>query len=147
MAGTNPLVPQGTLNRALAAVAVIDSPELNVSAFNTGVNAISIAFEGEASAYLGTLTGAVASPNPYQIATITMHLLKSQPLSFLWELQRQTNSAIGDVSAVSDSTILQEYYLSNCVIRNVAELSFAGTDPGYVITIQGTYPINGEMFN
>lgn len=145
---SNPLVSQGLLNKLSGTVQVVDFPQLNAISSNLGDDGISLAFEGEASGYFGTMTGAVPSPNPYQMATATIHLLKTQSLSNLWERQRLNNTTIGDIVITTDArSTLNSYTLSNCTIKNVNELSFAGKEPGYVVTVGGTYFINGDLFS
>lgn len=143
----NPLVAQGVLNKLRGSVLLIDNPQLNVTASFLGAEGISLSFEGEASGYFGTMTGAVPSPNPYQIVTATLHLLKTQAMSNAWEQQRQTNTTIGDLTVTTDSITLDSYDLTNCTIKDVNELSFAGTTPEYVVVVQGTYLINGTLFD
>ena len=147
MPGTNPFVPQGVLNKLRASAQFIDNPDLNVIQSNLGVEGISLAFEGEASGYIATMTGAVPSPNPYQIATATIRLLKTQALSDAWKLQQETDTTIGDLSITGDAATLSDYYLSNCTIKGVSDLPFNGSTPEYVVTIQGTYYINAALFN
>jgi hypothetical protein len=143
----NPLVNQGVLNKLRGSVSVIDLPQLNATAPYLGEDGITLAFEGDASGYIGTMTGAVPSPNPYQMATVTLHLLKTQDLGNQWKLQQESDTTIGDVVVTTDAATLESYYLSNCTIKGVSELSLAGKDPGYVVTVQGTYYINSGLFN
>lgn len=145
--GTNPLVPQGQLNKIQASASVIDLPDLNVSASFLAAEGISLAFEGEASGYIGTMTGAVPSPNPYQMATAMLHILKTNGIAELWKEQQEDSTSIGDVSIVGDSTTLSDYYLTNCTIKGVGDLPFNGTTPAFVVTIVGTYIINSSLFN
>ena len=143
----NPIVPQGTLNRALTSVSVINFPFLNITSGFFGTKVARISFEGDASDYIGTLTGAVPSPRLYQIITCTMYLNKSQALSALWEQQRLTNSIIGPVNVVTDSPVLPPYYMHNCTLQNVSDLDLTGESNDYPVMIKGTYPINGTLFS
>ena len=143
----NPLVPQGTLNKIRAAGLVIDLPELNFSASYLAPEGITLSFEGDASAYLPTMTGAVPSPNPYMMANIQARLLKTQALSNAWKTQMEADTSIGDVSLVTDASTLSNYYLSNCTLLNVQELSFAGSSPDFVINIRGIYYVNSSLFS
>ena len=143
----NQLTPLGTLNKLRGAVSVVDLPGLNVIQGNLGADGISISFEGEASGYLPQMTGSVPSPNPYQVATVTIHLLKTQTLSSLWRAQMELDTSIGDVSVVTDAVTLPDYDLVNCTIRGVGELNFAGSTADYGIVIQGTYYINSNLFS
>lgn len=145
----NPLVFQGVLNKLVASALIIDFPQLNVTSSYLADDGISLAFEGEASAYLPTMTGAVPSPNPFQVATATIHLLKSQSLSDLWKTQMEANTTIGDVSITPDvqtGSGLSQYYLSNCTIKGVGELPFSGKSPDWTVTVQGTYYLNSSLF-
>lgn len=143
----NPLVAQGVLNKLRGSASVIDHPELNVTAPYLGEEGITLAFEGEASAYLPTMTGAVPSANPYQMVTATLHLLKTQQLGDLWKQQMESDTAIGDMVVKTDAATLSNYPLSNCTIKGVSELSFSGRDAGYVVTVQGVYYLNSSLFN
>lgn len=143
----NPLIPQGTLNLLRSSVSIISFPQLNVTASYLAEGMVSLAFEGEASMYIGTAAGAVPSPNPYQIATCTMHLLRTQPLASAWKLQQETTTTIGDISITGDATTLTSYYLNNCTIKGVAELTFNGKDPTFTVTLQGTYYINNNLWS
>jgi hypothetical protein len=164
----NPNQQQGTLNRVKASVYI---PQINNGALNVlpqflGKEGVSLALEGNASDYIGTMTGAVPSPAPYQIATVTINLLKSQPFSQLYKTQFENNTLIGDITVWPDvgaaapsqltgggtgaggqSYGLQPYSIYNCVLETVREMSFAGESPLYVITIKGYYQVNSQMFN
>jgi len=144
---SNPLVPQGTLNRALTSVSVTNIPALNVTSGFFGTKVARITFDGNTSDYIGTLTGAVPSPRFYQIVTCTMYLNKSQGLSSLWEDQRQIDSSIGDVTIVTDSPTLGGYYLVNCILENVSDLDLTGDSNDYPVTIKGTYYVNASLFS
>lgn len=142
----NPLVNQGTLNRALVSVSVIRFPELNVTTGFFGTKVARITFDGDASDYLATLSGAVPSPRLYQIVSCMMYLNKSQFLASSWEQQRLTNAIIGDVNIVTDSPVLPPYYLLNCTLVNISELDLTGESNDYPVMIKGTYPINSSLF-
>ena len=89
MAGTNPLVSQGSLNRLRASVVWPDNPTLNVTASYLGKEGVSLALDGEATTFINTLVGAVTSPEPYQMITLTIHLLKTQGLASLYKSQQE----------------------------------------------------------
>lgn len=146
MAG-NPQIFQGTLNRLRGSVVVPNFSNLNVTAPFLGRAGISIGFEGETTDALPQMTGTVQSPRPYQMITVTMALLKTQSLAAQWEAQRQTLSVIGDITVTTDTSTLPDYTFNNCAISNVRELSFAGEDAGFVVTIHGYYPINSSLWS
>lgn len=142
----NPLVPQGTLNRALTSVSVINIPSLNVTSGFFGTKVARITFEGDTSDYIGTLTGAVPSPRFYQVITCMMYLNKSQTLAAQWEAQRLTDSSIGDVSIVTDSSTLGTYFMRNCILQNVSELDLTGDSNDYPVMLKGIYSVNSSLF-
>lgn len=76
-----------------------------------------------------------------------MHLLKTQGLANQWKGQLETNTTIGDVSVTTDTVTLDTYYLTNCTIKGVTELTFNGKDAGYAVQVQGIYAINSSLFN
>ena len=146
MAKANQNTPLGTLNKVLATVQVVDFPELNLAVQNLAPEGINLAFEGDASAYLDAMTGAIPSPNLYQKVTITIHALKSQGLSDQWKNQIEDATYLGDVTVTPDTATLSPYYFTNCTIRTTDALDFAGTSQQFTIRLQGTYPINASLF-
>jgi hypothetical protein len=144
---SNPQIPQGVLNRILGSVVVPSFPALNVTASFLGVEMIRLAFDGEATTFINTGTGAVTSGEPYQMVTVTIHLLKTQQLSAQYERQRQTQSVIGDITVRPDvSTGLQPYDFTNCAIQGVRELAFDGKDAGYAVIVRGYQLINNSLW-
>lgn len=146
MAG-NPLIPQGTLNRLRATVIVPDNPSLNVLPSFLGIAGVSLTFADVATRRIRTMAGIVTSPVPYQETTCQINLLKSQNLAQLWETQRQTLSTIGDITVTTDASTLASYLLYNSSIENVAPLSFAGEDAGYVVTVGGYILTNNSLWD
>lgn len=142
----NPTVPQGTLNRVLSSISLADLPGLNITAPFVGRQGMLLSFGGGATTFIPTMTGTVTSLEPYQMATITAHLLKTQSLAAAYENQRQVNSLLGSITARGDAVTLPPYLILNCAIENVRELNFSGEDAGYVLTIQGYYQINSSLF-
>lgn len=138
--------PQGTLNRYFTGITVDGNPLLNVTAPFLARQAIRLSFGGVASTPLPTLTGIVQSPEPFQMATITVALLKTNGLGAQYELQRATNALIGDVVVTGDTQGLPPYTITNCAIENVRELPFDGSDPAFVVVITGAYLINQALY-
>jgi hypothetical protein len=145
----DPRIAQGNLNRIKASIIWLDVPSLNITPPYLGSDGISLAFDGEATSRIPTMTGIVNSPEPYQAVTITVHMLRTQQLAQLYEDRRQTNTLIGDGTLRPDVQAggLQPYSLLNMSIANVAELSMAGRDPGYRVTLGGYYIINSNLWD
>ena len=143
----NPLVVQGTLNRIIGSVSWVTYPGLNVTAPYLGKDGIRLALEGEATLFIPTMTGTVTSPEPYQMITLTMHLLKTQPLASFYKLQQETTSLLGNGSVVPDTVVLPPYPVTNCAIESVVEQNYSGTDAGWVVKIKGYYIINSNLWN
>jgi hypothetical protein len=142
----NPLIDQGVLNRLRASVVFTNYPAMNVISANLGKEAIRLALEGNATSYLPVMTGAVPSPEPYQICTLTLNLVKSQPISNTYKTQFETTTLIGPAAVRPDAVSLGIYVLSNMVLDNVREMSYSGEDPVYVVTLKGTYQVNAGFF-
>jgi hypothetical protein len=143
----NPLVVQGTLNRILASVVWQNFPALNVTAPFLNREAIRLALDGETTRFLPTLTGAVTSPEPYMMTTITINLLKSQNLASLYKAQMELQSVLGDCVVRPDVTTLTPYDFVNCAIQSVREQAYSGEDAGFAVTIRGYYLINSSLYN
>lgn len=145
MAG-NPLIQQGTLNRLRGSVVFASNQTLNVTAPYLSREAISIAFEGDAGMLIPTLTGGVTSPEPYQMATVTINLVKSQALADVYKQQIESNVNVGDISVIPDSAALSDYQINNCVLKGVRDLTFDGNQAGFVVTLQGIYSVNNNLW-
>jgi len=142
----NPLQPQGQLNRLRANVTIPNFADLAITSPFLGRRGLSIAWQGETTVYLDTMTGAVTSPEPYVKATVTCHLVRSQTLANAWKLQLESATLLGNVTVRPDSTTLSPWNLVNCALQRVADMSLAGDDPEYQITIGGLYYINQSLF-
>lgn len=143
----NPNVPQGTINRLLAALVIPSFPSLNITASYLGKEGLRIALEDPSVEYIRTLTGAATSPQPFKLARITANLLKSQPLAGLYRAQEQQNSLLGDgLTLYADSAVFPVYILNNCSIMNVPGVDFSGKDADYNVELMGIYPINNFLF-
>lgn len=142
----NPLVNLGNLNRLLSSVSWVNYSALNVTASFLGREGIKLSFEGEATRTLPQMVGTVLSPEPYQPISLSINLLKTQFLAQQYEAQLNSNSALGPGTVRTDSVTLGPYDLYNCAIANVRELSFAGEDAGYMVTITGYVPRNSGLW-
>ena len=142
----NPQVVQGTLNRLLASVVFANFPQLNVTSSYLAREAVSIAFDGDTSLLIGTLTSAVTSPEPYVYGTVTMHLLRTQSLGNAFKTQVETNTTMGSVTVYPDTTALTPFQLNNCVLQTVQEIPFDGSQASLIIRLRGVYNINASLF-
>jgi hypothetical protein len=142
----NPLVQQGTLNRILGSVVWQNYPALNVTAPFLNREGIRLALDGDATRFLPTLTGAVTSPEPYQMITLTINLLKTQGLAGLYKSQMELATVLGDCVVRPDTKVLPPYDLINCALESVRELAFSGEDAGFSVTVRGYYSINSSLF-
>lgn len=143
----NPQVPQGTLNRLFTTLIIPDFPQLNLTVSLLARPMIRISFGGRTSVPLETATGIVQSPEPFQMATIRAAVLKANNIGNSYERQRKRNSLIGDIVLQGDADTLDPYPIVNCSIENVPEVTFDGTDPGYLVIITGAYQINSDLYN
>ena len=146
MAG-NPQIAQGTLNRIRGSAIFPLFPTLNVTAGFLGKAGIGVALQGETTVFIPTLTGAVTSPEPYQIAMVTLHLLKTQNLAGIYKARMELDARVGDMKVIPDAVGFPSYDLVNCAIASVREMSFAGDDAGFVVSMHGYYQINSDLFN
>jgi hypothetical protein len=143
----NPLVDQGSLNRVVASVSFVNFPSLNVTAPFLGRAAIRLALEGEATAFLPTMTGAVTSPEPYQMITLTMALLKTQALSAAYKAQFEADTRVGDCTVRPDvSSGLPAYGLVNVALEAVEGLDFSGANADFTVRCRGYYLTNSFLF-
>jgi len=143
----NPLQDQGTLNRIRGSLVLAAFPTLNVTAAFLGKAGISLALQGESTLFIPTMTGAVTSPEPYMIANLTVHLLKTQQLAVLYKQRMELDARLGQMQLIPDASNFQNYDFFNTAIASVREMSMAGDDPGFVVSIHGYYNVNSTMWN
>lgn len=143
----NPLIPQGFLNRVRGSMTVTDNPALNVTASYLGKDGISLRPDGAATDIIATMTGTIGSQAPYQQATVTVHLLKTQALAVSYQNQFINDTALGEVVVTPDATPFNAITLHNCYLVNFNELTFSGADAGYVVTITGYLITNNKMWD
>ena len=142
----NPFVSQGVLNRLLGNVVFAQWPALNVTAPYLGKGAISFAFEGDASQLIGTMTGAVPSPEPYVFGTATIHLVRSQGLANTFKEQLLFNTLLGSVTVYPDTTAMDPIDIESCVLQSIEQVTFDGAQAEFVVKIRGVYSISSYMF-
>lgn len=143
---SNPMIPVGVLNRVRASIKFTDHSELNISASYLAKQGVELIFQGNMTDFLPAMTGAVQSPQPYLIMQAKAHLLRSQALGAQFKTQWELNTALGNAKVYSDSSVFGDFEVLNTAITNVADMNFAGGEPGVAITITGTYYINSEMW-
>ena len=143
----NPLIDQGTLNRLRVAVTIQNFPGLNVTPSYLGEQAVSVSLDEDATDYIKTLTGAVASPNVFLPATVMMHLIRAQSLAAQYKAQMEALSLIGQVIVRGDAVTLPNYQINNCSIQRVDRMVFNGTDAGYMVSLHGYYSINNNLWD
>lgn len=144
----NPQIPLGTLNLAKASITVPSFTALNVTASFLGKGGINITRNGDTTGYLEQMAGAVTSPNPYQMCTVNVVMVKSQSLAGAYEAKRKSDARVGNITIRPDVTTgIGPIDLNNCSILNVGALTFNGTDAGYPIILTGYENINSDMWD
>jgi len=119
---------------------------LQVTSSYLAKEAISISFDGDTSLLIGTLTGAVTSPEPYTYGTVTIHLLRTQVLADLFKTQIEFNTTMGSVNIIGDSATLSNFQLENCILMSLQEITFDGNQAGLIVRLRGVYNINASLF-
>jgi hypothetical protein len=111
-----------------------------------GKNFASINFEGNFSEQIETGTGAVTSPEPYVMATVSVDLLRTQALANAWLLQAALLSDLGPISVFSDTSAFPEIDLATTVIRQCEPGVFDGMNPVVKLTLRGVYYVNALLW-
>jgi hypothetical protein len=147
MPSSNPMIPQGTLNRLRGSMNVTGSPELNVTAPYLGKAGIAFSLEGQTTTFIPTMTGTATSAEPYMMATCVINILKTQGLAAVYKARMESNSLIGDFVVTPDAATLPTYIVNNAAIESVGPMTFNGEDVGFAVTIKGAYQINSQAWN
>jgi hypothetical protein len=143
----NPYLIAGPLNRVRCHVVISAIPTLNIASNFMGKSFAHIEFEGDFVQQIEVGTGVVNSPEPYVMASITVGLLRSQPLSASWLAQAQDTGVLGDVTIHSDTSAFPAITLNDTSIRSISPGAFDGTDPVVRLTLRGTFNINSALWS
>lgn len=143
----NPMINPGVLNRVRGSIKYTDFPELNISASYLTREGIELSPQGDLVESLPCMTGVAQSSQPYMELFVRIHLVRSQALANIYKQQWEKNSLVGNIRAYTDSSKFGDFDLVNVSIRNVDDISIAGTDPSVIVTLSGTYYINSEMWD
>jgi hypothetical protein len=143
----NPNISQGTLNRIRGSLQWNDFPALNITASYLMPEGFTLAFSGEITDNLPSMTGLVTSPAPYQIIRVTAHLIRAQALADNYKSQIELFSLLGSGTLRPDSKALNPWLLTNCSIAGVEPFTISGRDAGYVLNFAGQYQINSALWN
>lgn len=142
----NPNVPQGVLNRLRASLIIPAFPALNVTPSFLMPEAIQTSFQGALTTNLQTMTGVVASPEPYVLGRSMVHLIKAQALAEAWRQQMEADCRLGDITVRPDSVAVSPFEIGNVSIVALEQLSFGGRDAGFVVAIEGTWNVNANYW-
>lgn len=140
-------LPQGVLNLLRSAVVFADFPALSITSPFLAKGGISVSFEGVASKKIPTYTGAVDSPEPFVMAVVEVHILRTQALAAAFKAKVESNASMGSLNVISDSALLPLYQIEGCIIENVPNMTFDGNDPTYTLRFKGIYSINSELWD
>jgi hypothetical protein len=143
----NPNIPQGNLNRIKASVVYTNYPALNVTASYLLPEGLDLTLEGSTTGIIPSMTGLITSPEPYQIARVTLHISKTQGLASQYKAQMELNSVLGDFTIYPDATTLPTYYINNGSITALSAMSFSGRTAGFLIQLTGSYNTNSNLWN
>jgi len=147
MALTNPGIARGVLNRVRCSVVVPGNTALNITAPNMGRQLARIAFEGQLVNQIPTATGLVNSPEPYVICTVTIALLRTQPIANAWFAQIQTNSNVQNVTIHSDTSAFPPIALQDVVVSRIDPGPYDGTNPDFQLVLRGALPVNNNLWS
>lgn len=143
--GFLPQIIQGNLNRAAVHVVVTSYPNLSLTVSTMAKGQAHLTYDGETITQIGTATGVVNSPEPWLPATLTVNILRTQPVANAWQLQMLNNCVIGTVEAYSDATSYAPTIIQNCAFI-LDPGQWDGTDPVVKLTLKGQIQINASMW-
>ncbi len=140
---TNPMVPQGTLNRVRASVIVPNYSSLNINSSHMSKKFVTVTFDEDFADQPETAVGIVNSPKPYVMATVNVGILRTQALAASWLAQAQQDTQIGRVIVHSDTNAFPQIHVHNCSLLKSEPGPYDGMDPTVDLTIRGVfYPNN-----
>ena len=146
MTTQNPGIARGVLNRVRCSVILPAFPALNVISANMGRALARIAFSDNLVNQIPTGTGLVNSPEPYIRATITIALLRTQPIASSWFSQILQDSNVQDATIYSDTSAFPPIALQDVVASHIDPGPFDGTSPDFQLVLAGALPVNNNLW-
>lgn len=143
----NPNIIPAPLNRVRANVNIPSAQNLNVTAPYLGEDGISATFAGDVATQLMGLVSTVNSEEPYVVSQININLIKSLALATQWMQRIQDSPSLGSVTIISDTATFPSLTFYNCVITKVGDVSMAGKQAQFQITISGYWAISNDLFS
>ena len=143
---SNPLIPQGVINRVRASIDFPSFPSLRVSASYLGKEGMSISFSALGEP-IPTMTGVATSPQPYAMATITVHLVRCQALANLFRTQIEASTYVSNAKLYTDTSVLGDFQLRDVQIIGIEPINLNGANADFILTMTGVYDINYDMWN
>lgn len=137
----------GTLNRLRASIQFSQNQSLNVTPQYLGKAGITCVPISDSSVLIGTMTGGVTSPEPYQMYEVTLHLVKTLGLATAYKTAIETLCNVGDLVVKSDASNQPDYQLFNATITGGTNPAFNGTDPEFVVRLHAIYYTNSSLFD
>lgn len=142
----NPGIARGVLNRVKTSVVVPSNSSLNVISANMGRSLARISFNGQLVNQFATGTGLVNSPEPFVMATITIALLRTQPIAAAWFAQILQDSNIEDATIFGDTSTFPPIALQSVVASHMDTGPFDGTSADFMLVLAGALPINNALW-
>lgn len=143
----SPLTPQGTLNRLRGSVVFPLFPQLNITSPFLGEEGINVTPEGDIVDNIGTMTGTVTSPAPYQMVTVEVELLKTQSFSDQFKQQLEELATVGTFIVRPDASTLSNYTINNGSIYMASPGRLNGKNAGFVVGLRGYYLVNSALYD
>jgi hypothetical protein len=137
-----PFVPFKNLNRRLASVHFANHPELNVSAQFLTTEGIRLAIKGNAEQPQDMMS-LVTAPVPYLPAMLTMGIVRTVPLVYLYRRQLETSARLGNATVYAETDVLAPIALYNVTLQSVRELA---PDAGFIVSCRGYCTVNDTDF-
>jgi hypothetical protein len=141
------LIPQGTLNRVRCSVVFSNFPNLNITSPYMSKTFARISFSGVYNNLIPTATGAVSSPEPYVMGSISVGVLRTQPLGAAFQEQALITTNVGPFTVYSDTSNFDPYYFDNGILSVLDPGPFDGTNPEVHLTLMGVYYINSTLWD
>jgi len=146
MATAPNLIP-GNLNRVRASIIVPGNATLNIPAQFQAKEGIIVAPQTPVVTQMQGMTTIINSEEPYQLLQITVSVIKSLAISATYLDAIRNSPILGDITVVPDTTTIPKFTIFNAAILNWNQISMAGLQPDFTLTIQGQYSISNDLWS
>lgn len=142
-----PNFPQLPVTRLSATVSFQNYPQLNLLGHNLGLDGLEFQTNSPGAILLPQMANQVVSAEPYVQVTVSIPIIRVQPVYLAWINQFLIDSVLGLCTITPDNANQGPRQITDVVIADLPDEKYDGKNPIGVFTIKGTWVGNYSLYS